>query len=112
MSVFFIVKILVSATVIAFVSEIARKYTNLAGLITAMPITTLLTLFWLYYEEKNLPLLSDFCKSVLLGLFPTTLFFISAIILFKKGWNFYLVLLVSAVFLGIGAYVHQKLIQL
>ena len=111
MTVFFIVKILVSAVVIAVVTEIAKKYASLGGLIAAMPLTTLLSLFWLYYEKKDTVLLYDFTKDVFWGVFPTLLFFISAMYFFKKGWNFYLTLFISFIFLGIGAYIHQKLIH-
>jgi len=111
MTVFFIIKIFVSAVIIAVVSEVARKYVSLGGLIAAMPLTTLLSLCWLYYEKKDLNLLSDFSKAVFWGIFPTLLFFIPAIFLFKKGYNFYFVMTVSLLFLLAGAYVHQKLLS-
>lgn len=110
MTVFFVVKILISATIIAIVSEVARKYTSLGGLIAAMPLTTLLSLCWLYYEKKDLNLLSDFSKAVFWGVFPTLLFFIPAIYLFKKGYNFYLVMTISFLCFLVGAYIHQKLL--
>lgn len=111
MTIFFVIKILVSAVIIALVTEIAKKHTSLGGLIAAMPITTLIAIFWLYYEKKDLALLSDFSKAVFWGIFPTLLFFIPAIYLFKKGYNFYLVIFISFICLGIGAYFHQKLIS-
>jgi uncharacterized membrane protein (GlpM family) len=107
---FFITKILISAIIIAFVSEISKRYTVLGGLIAAMPLTTLLSMIWLYYEKKDLALLSDFTKSVFWGIFPSLLFFIPAIWLFKKGCNFYLTLFISFLFYGVGAYFHQKLL--
>lgn len=107
---FFITKILVSAIIIAFVSEISKRYTAVGGLIAAMPLTTLLTLFWLYYEKKDMVLLSNFTKAVFWGVFPSLLFFIPAMWLFKKGYNFYFTLFVSFVFYGVGAYFHQKLL--
>lgn len=108
---FFATKVLISAVIIALVTEIAKKHVSLGGLVAAMPITTLLSICWLYYEKKDLVLLSDFSKSVFWGVFPTLMFFIPAIFLFKKGWNFYLVMSISFIFLGIGAYFHQKLLQ-
>lgn len=108
---FFILKVFLSAIIIAFVSEIAKRHVAFGGLIAAMPITTLLSLFWLYYEKKDLSLLSDFSKAVFWGTFPSLLFFIPAIFLFKRGWDFYPVLFVSFICLGIGVYIYQKLIQ-
>jgi hypothetical protein len=108
--VFDIVKVLVSAIIILVITEISKKNASLGGLIAAMPFVTLLAMFWLYYEKRDLALLSDFSKSVFWGLFPTLLFFIPLIFLFKKGWNFYLVIFIGLIFLSIGAYIHQKLI--
>ncbi|OGH98843.1 MAG: hypothetical protein A2287_08800 [Candidatus Melainabacteria bacterium RIFOXYA12_FULL_32_12] len=108
---FIIIKVLITALVIVLVTEIAKRHTSLGGLIAAMPITTLLSLFWLYYEKKDLALLSDFTRAIFWGIFPTLLFFIPAIFLFKKGWNFYLVLGISFICLGIGAYIHQKYVS-
>ena len=107
---FIIIKIIITALLIVLVTEIAKRHTSLGGLIAAMPITTLLSLMWLYYEKKDLALLSDFTRAIFWGIFPTLLFFIPAIFLFKKGWNFYLVLGISFTCLGIGAYIHQRFV--
>lgn len=109
MNAFFIVKIIVSAIVIAVVSEVAKKYTSVGGLIAAMPITTLLTMFWLYFENKNPLLISNFLYAVIQGVFITFLFFIPCIILLKKGFNFYLSVVFSLLVMGIGIYIQQKL---
>lgn len=110
LSAFFITKIFVSAIIIALISEISKRYTELGGLIAAMPLTTLLSMIWLYYENRDLSLLSNFTKAVFWGVFPSLLFFIPAMWLFKKGYNFYLTLFISFVFYAIGAYFHQKLL--
>jgi len=110
MTLFFVIKVIISAVIIATVSEIAQRYVSIGGLIAAMPLTTLLSLIWLYYERKDLNLLSDFSKSVFWGIFPTLLFFIPAIFLFKKGINFYLVIFISTLCFLAGAYVHQKIL--
>ncbi|MFA6989205.1 MAG: DUF3147 family protein [Candidatus Gastranaerophilaceae bacterium] len=110
MNTFFIIKIIVSAVVIAFVSEIAKKYTSVGGLIAAMPITTLLTMFWLYFEKKDSLLISNFLYAVVQGVFLTFLFFIPCIILLKKDCNFYLSVFISIIILATGIYIHQKYI--
>lgn len=99
---------MISAVVIASVSEIAKKYTSLGGLIAAMPITTLLTMFWLYFDKKDTVLITNFLYAVVQGVFVTFLFFIPCIILLKKGGNFYLSVFISLVILAIGAYIKQK----
>ena len=110
MNTFFIIKIIISAVVIALVSEIAKKYTSVGGLIAAMPITTLLTMFWLYFEKKDPLLISNFLYAVIQGVFITFLFFVPCIILLKKGINFYLCVVISLLILAIGVYIKQKYI--
>jgi hypothetical protein len=112
MNIFFITKILISAFIIAIVSEIAKKYTLLGGLIVAMPITTLLSIIWIYLDKKDPLLISNFLISVVYGTILSFLFFICAIFFLKKGVNFYLTLFISLVVLGIGAYFYQKFIKL
>lgn len=108
MNVFFIIKIIVSACIIATVSEIAKKFPSIGGLIAAMPITTLLSMIWIYYENKDLNLISNFLQSVVIGTLISFIFFIVAIFLIKKGINFYLTVILSTVILGITVFVYQK----
>lgn len=111
MNLFFIIKIIVSAFVIALVSEIAKRYTLLGGLIAAMPITTLLSIIWLYLDKKDTILISNFLIAVVGGTILSFLFFICAIFFLKKGMNFYFTLFISLTVLGIGAYFYQKFAQ-
>ena len=106
-----VVKIITSAIIITIVTEIAKRNTSLGGLIAAMPLTTVITLIWLYIEKRDINLLSDFTKSVLFAIIPTIMFFIPAIILFKKGWNFYIVMIISFICFSIAAFIHQKLVN-
>ena len=108
MNAFIIVKILTSACIIVLVSEIARKHTALGGLIAAMPITTVLSMLWIYYENKNIGQIQDFLASVVGGTILSFIFFIAAIILFKKGVNFYAGVVISLIVLGIGAAIYRK----
>ena len=55
---FFIIKIFITAILIVSISEIAKFNDRLGGIIGAMPITTFLILFWLYYENSSLEKIS------------------------------------------------------
>lgn len=111
MNIFFITKILISAFIIALVSEIAKRYTLLGGLIAAMPITTLLSMIWVYLDKKDTALISNFLISVVFGTILSFVFFICAIFLLKKGLNFYLTLFISLCVLGTSAYFYQKFVH-
>ena len=105
--VFFVIKIVVSALIIAGVSELAKRMPSFGGLIAAMPLTTLLSLIWLYVDTGDYELAHAFTRSVLFAIVPTIFFFITALYLFRRGTSFVTLLLVSfVVFLGAAA-VHQ-----
>lgn len=68
---FFAVKVIVSALVIAIVTEIARKFPVYGGVIAALPLVSLLSLFWLSIQGQHSLQLSKFAIGVLWG-FPAT----------------------------------------
>jgi len=48
----FFLKIIITSLIIVVVSEIAKNYDRLAAFIASLPLVTLITLFWLYYENQ------------------------------------------------------------
>ena len=48
----FFFKLLFTAIIIVIISEIAKHYDRLAALVASLPLVTLITLFWLYYENQ------------------------------------------------------------
>jgi hypothetical protein len=48
-----ITKYLLTAGMVVFVSEVAKKSDRLGGFFGALPIMTLLTLTWLYVENQS-----------------------------------------------------------
>lgn len=48
-----ITKYLITAAVVVFVSEAAKRSDKLGGLIAALPLVTVLALIWLYIEKQT-----------------------------------------------------------
>lgn len=48
-----ITKYLVTAGVVVVVSEVAKRSDRLGGLVASLPLVTLLTLCWLYFEHQG-----------------------------------------------------------
>lgn len=109
MGLFVLTKIMVSAVIIAIVTEISKRSVTIGGLVAAMPILTVISLLWFYCEKKDNIFMAEFTKSVLAGFPMTIIFFIPTIYMFKKGYNFWLTLFIGIVCLAIGAYVQQKI---
>ena len=47
---FYITKVLFTSIIIVLVTEIAKRSDKLGGLLAALPLTTILIIFWMYFE--------------------------------------------------------------
>ena len=104
---YFLIKTIISALLIAAVSELAKRFPSTGGLIAAMPLTTLLVLIWLYVDTGDYQLAATFTRSVLFAIIPTIFFFITALFLFRRGVPFVAVLFLSFVVFAAAALIHQ-----
>ena len=59
---FIIFKIIITAILIVAITEIAKLNDRIGGLIAALPITTFIILFWLYYENNTVEKISNHVK--------------------------------------------------
>ena len=50
--VWLISKYFITAAVVVLVSELAKRSDKLGGLVAALPLVTVLTLIWLYFEKQ------------------------------------------------------------
>lgn len=48
-----ITKYLLTAGIVVFISEVAKRSDKMGGFIAALPLMTLLTLVWLYFEKQG-----------------------------------------------------------
>ena len=85
---FTILKILITAGIIVIASEIAKRSSLLAGLIVSMPLITVLTLIWLYWDTRDTQQVTDLTYNTLLMILPSLTFFIFLPIALKLGMNF------------------------
>jgi hypothetical protein len=96
---FTLVKIIVSAIIIGIVTEVARRYPTFGGIIAALPLVSLLSLFWLYFQGEQTQNLSKFVFGVLWG-FPATAFLLLIVALSLRA-SFSLILSIG---LGVGGW--------
>ena len=47
---FYITKVLFTSVIIVLVTEIAKRSDKFGGLVAALPLTTILIIFWMYFE--------------------------------------------------------------
>jgi len=97
----FLIKVVISALIIAGVSELAKKNTALAAIFIAIPIMTVLSMIWIYMDTKDLGKISAFSYEVLIAVIPTLLFFLLIPLFIKLYNNFILSLVLSSVIMVI-----------
>ena len=108
----FAVKLLIAVGVIIFCTQVGRKLPALAGLIAAMPLTTLIVLVWLYADNpSDFNLMTDYCRGILWGFVPSVLFFIVAFFCFRRHLPLGIVLAASFATWLIAAIIHQLLLN-
>ena len=107
-----LIKAAISVAIILGATWIGKKFPSLAGLIAVMPLTGALVLVWLYLENKgDTDIMQDFAKGALWGILPSILFFLVALLCFRKHLSLPTVLISSfAVWLA-AAFVHQWVLK-
>lgn len=105
-------KILISLTVILMATAVARKFPSLAGLVAVMPLTGVLVLVWVYFENReDQGVVVNFTKGAIWGILPSLLFFLVAYFCFRKGFSLPLALGVSFLCWFTAACIHQLLLK-
>ena len=94
---YFVIKTLISATIIVIVSEIAKRYTWTAAIIVSLPLTSLLAFVWLYWDTRDTQKVIELSYSTIIMSLPSFVFFIILPILLKFKQNFIFSILISII---------------
>lgn len=104
---YFTVKVLLTALIVAGVSELSRRFTLVSALLIALPLTSILAFCWIYYESKDTQKVIQMSYSVFWLVIPSLLFFLILPALLKMDVKFIPAMLMScasmAAIYGIGA---------
>jgi hypothetical protein len=84
----FFIKIVISALLIAGISELGKRYTPVAAILASLPITSILAFIWLYKETRNIEHVIDLSYGIFWMVLPSLLFFIIFPFILKKGISF------------------------
>ena len=80
---YFLTKTLISALLIALISEIAKRYTWFAAILASLPITSILAMIWLYRDTKDAQRVANLSYGVFWMVVPSLAFFLILPILLK-----------------------------
>jgi len=102
----FLTKTIVSALIIAGVSELAKRFIPVAAILASLPLTSILAMIWLYGDTRDAQKISSLSTGIFWAVLPSLLFFLVLPFLLKSGIHFPWALLISCgiMFLGYTIY--------
>ena len=87
---YFLVKVLVSAVLIAAISEISRRSSLAGSILASIPLVSVLAMIWLYVDTGNTEKVSALATGIFWLVIPSLALFVTLPLLLKYGVNFYL----------------------
>jgi F0F1-type ATP synthase assembly protein I len=85
----FVVKVLVSALLIAAAAEFGRRSALAGAILASLPLTSILAMVWLWRDGAAPAQIADFSAGVLWFVLPSLLLFIVTPSLLRAGWSFW-----------------------
>ena len=107
----FFVKTLVSALIIAGASEVARRSNFWASILISLPLMSVLTIFWVYFEQKDSTQILELSNGILLAVIPSLLFFIVLSLSIRVGIGVPVSLFVAIASTAIGYFLWIRLLS-
>jgi hypothetical protein len=107
----FVLKIVVSALIVAGASELAKRSVAFGALLASLPLTSLLALVWLYRDTNDAARVADLSTSIFWLVIPSLLLFLVLPLLIRRGMNFYAALGAAAGFTVVAYLIMSVLMQ-
>ena len=86
------VKALISGLIVAAVSEIAKRYPGLGGLIASLPLVSVLGMLWLWHDKPDAQNMAAHAEGTFWFVLPSLPMFLVIPAMLRVGFNFYVAL--------------------
>ena len=86
----FLLKVGVSALVIAVASELARRQAWFGALIASLPLTSILAMIWLWRDGTEPAQIAAFATSIFWLVIPSLLLFVVMPLMLRSGFGFWI----------------------
>ncbi len=88
--IYYIIKVVISATLIVAISEVSKKSSLIGGILASVPLVSVLGMIWLYIDTQSSEKISQFSTSVFWLVIPSLSLFIVLPVLLKMKIHFYI----------------------
>ena len=85
----YLIKITITAVLVVAIAEIAKRSSFAGAVLASVPLISVLALFWLYIETKDIERVSELSTSVFWLVLPSLALFVALPLMLRQGINFY-----------------------
>ncbi len=89
---YLILKALLSGIIVAIVSEVAKRYPGLGGLIASLPLVSVLGMMWLWRDTSDATRMAAHSEATFWYVLPSLPMFLVIPVLLRHGISFWLAL--------------------
>ena len=89
---YLVLKAGLSGILIAIISEVAKRYPGVGGLIASLPLVSLLGMIWLWRDKPDVANMADHVQATFWFVLPSLPMFLLIPALLRGGWSFWLAL--------------------
>ena len=86
----FLLKIAVSALIIAAASELARRQAWFGALVASLPLTSILAMIWLWRDGTEPAQIAAFATGIFWLVIPSLLLFVVLPLMLRSGFGFWI----------------------
>jgi len=108
---FVVLKILLSASIIAGISWYAGKNPPLAGFLIAFPIVSVLAISFSYFQYRDMEKINQFASSIVVSIPLSLLFFVPFILNRWMKWAFIPSILLGFGLIFLGYLIHSRIFK-
>ncbi len=85
----FLVKLMVSLAVLAGAAEVAKRSSFAGAAIIALPLTSMLSMVWLYWDTRDAARVSEFARDIFFLVPASLAFFLPFLVESRTHWAFW-----------------------
>lgn len=94
---YFILKTVITALIIAGISELSKRFSFMAAMLASLPLTSFLAFIWIYIETKDAQKIVTMSTQVFWLVIPSLSFFAVLPVLLQHHVSFWLALLAACI---------------
>jgi len=87
--VYYAVRVLISASLVVLVSELAKRSTLAGAVLASIPLVSVLAMIWLYVDTRDAAQVAALSRSVFWLVLPSLALFVVLPVLLQRGIGFY-----------------------